>query len=80
MPYFTPEEAYRLQMVAVTAEEYIADGYYEPEALDSAMMKCPICGDKHCDKSIAEANNVWVHPEDVAAADSRENPRLKDQR
>lgn len=79
MPYLKPEEAYRLQMIAVTAEEYIADGYYEADAVDSAMRKCPICGDKNCDKSIVEANNVWVHPEDVAAADSRENPRLKNQ-
>lgn len=65
-------------MIAVSAEGYLADGHYEHDALYSAMAKCPICGDSRCTKEIVEANNVWVHPEDVQDADNRDNPQLQE--
>jgi len=78
MPYFKPEEAYRLQQIAMTAHNVIADNYYDSDAVGSAMRRCPICGDMDCSKDIVEVNNVWIHPEDIDEDRVRENPRLQE--
>lgn len=77
MPYFKPEEAYRLQQIAMTAHNVIADNYFSSDAVDSAMARCPICGEKSCSKGIVEVNNVWIHPEDIDEDSVRENPSLE---
>jgi len=76
MPYFKPEEAFRLQVIAAAGSNVLADNYYDYEAVRDAMSKCPVCGRGGCDKSIVEANNVWVHPADVEAATEHDNPEI----
>jgi len=76
MPYLKPAEMIALlQTVTHSSNKGDVPEYVDTNDLGSAVVTCPICGTKGCDKSIVKANGVYVHPEDVGNAEEIEiNP------
>lgn len=79
MPYVKPETLLQLQIAAseVGVEAYDRDDF-NVDKLRGAMRICVVCGDTTCDKHVVKVNNVYVHREDVAAADNIDKPELGD--
>lgn len=70
MPYLKPEQLIKVQHLIDSWEREHIEGTDDTDrAISEIMGVCPVCGGETCTKDVVKANNVYVHPEDVAEAE-----------
>ena len=77
MPYLKPEQMIQVQHIVMRYAEARLDSFSgDEDVMDRLMAICPVCGSASCDKDVVQANGVYVHPEDVEAADNIERGEM----
>lgn len=73
--YIKPGDMLQIQRDIVDLMERSDVAYARIKSPTKKLLNtCPVCGSKNCEKKIKYANNVYVHQEDVDAADEIERP------